>query len=215
MSDHLRIIRLDSPGLLSKLEDYSSLLAAFTPSIISEILKELGKTDVNIVEDLNVGFMTSYHSFHQIFTGLMQPTSVEFKKVRAFALLNAAMHEKDVSRWSPYHFETLTNYVLSILGDSKRSNSQKLEFIMQLVPKLIQLLEKTTLWKADCTFFSKSFRVMFESISCFANPGFFENADYQEGLKQFPMSGFPPTLQELPAFVKSKLWDNYNKLKDQ
>jgi hypothetical protein len=86
---------------------------------------------------------------------------------------------------------------------------------MQLVPKLIQLLEGSTIWKEDKTFFHGSFRPMYESIGCFANPGFVDIVDYTKVLVQFPKSGFPLTLQELPAFLKSKLCDNYDKLKDQ
>jgi hypothetical protein len=213
MSDDLRTIRLDSPGLLSQFEDYSSRLAAFTPSIISGILKELGKTDVKLVEDLKVSFMINYFSFNQIFTGLMQPTSVEFKKIHAFALLNAAMHEKDVSKWSPVHFETMKNCVSSILVDTKISALEKLEFIIKYVQKLINMLEKTSLWKTDGLFFGDNFHIMFDNIKLFSQPGFLQSVDYITVLQKFPDSGFPSALQDLPSFLNTKLWENYRKLK--
>ena len=213
MSNHLQTICLDSPDLLCQLEAYLKLLAAFTPNIISEILKELPKTENELTRDINAVCVTSFYSFSQFFASLMQPTSVEFKKIHAFALLNAAMHEKDVSKWSPVHFETMKNCVVSILENTKISRLQKVEFIMQLVPKLIKLLEESTIWKDDKTCFHGNFRIMFEVIHVFSRPGFFDSADYTSVLHKFPNSVFPPTLQELPAFVKYKLQDNYNRLK--
>jgi hypothetical protein len=108
----------------------------------------------------------------------------------------------------------MKNCVVSILGNTKLTALQKLEFIMGFVPKLVQLLEGSTIWKQDKNLFHGSFHTMYESIKCVANPGFFEVDDYKTVLEKFPMSGFPPTLKELPAFVKSKLWDNFIKLKD-
>jgi len=213
MSDHLRTIRSDSPVLLRQLEAYSKLLVAFTPSIIWEILKELGMKEDKLTADINTVCVTSFYSFSQFFASLMQPTSVEFKKIHAFALLNAAMHEKDVSKWSPDHFEIMKNCAVSILENTKISPLEKVEFIMQLVPNLIKLLEESTIWKEDKTCFHGNFRLMFEVMHGFSRPGFLQAADYTTVLQKFPDSGFPPTLQELPAFMKSKLQDNYNRLK--
>jgi hypothetical protein len=177
-------------------------------------VKELTKIEVELVTDLNSLCKTRFYSFQQIFAGLMQPNSFEFKVIQAFSLLNAAMVEKDVSRWSRDNFQIMRICVVSILGDSKLTALQKLEFIMEFVPKLVKLLEETSFWKESQVFFGVHFKIMFDNIRVFSRPGFIQPADYTTVLAKFPKSGFPPTLQELPAFVQSKLWDNYNTLKD-
>ena len=213
MSDHLRTIRSESPDLLRQLEAYSKLLAVFTPSIISEFLQEIKKQESDLVRDINIVCFSCFSSFDQVFASLMQSTSVEFMKYRAFALLNAAMVETDVSKWSPVHFETMKNCVVSILGNTRLTILQKLEFIMQFVPKMIEMLEKSSLWKTDGLFFGENFRIMFDNIIPFSCLGFVNSADYTTVLHMFPNFGFPPTLQELSAFMNSKLWDNYTRLK--
>jgi hypothetical protein len=214
MSNHLRTICLDSPDLLRHLEAYSNLLVVFTPDIISEILKELGKTKDELATEINKVCMTQFYSFSQIFASLIQPTSVEFMKLRAFAILNAAIVEKDVSKWSEDNFETMRSCVVSILGNTKIVPLQKLEFIMQFVPKMIKLLEESTIWKPENTCFHGSFRPMFEAIHTFSHPGFLKTEDYTTALQKFSESGFPHTLQELSKFLTVNLWDNYNRLKD-
>lgn len=214
MSNHLQTICLDSPDLLCQLDAYSKLLVAFTSNIISEMIQKLPKTENELVTDINAVYMTGFYSFNQIFEGLIKPSSVEFKKIHAFAILNAAMREEDVSEWSSHHFETMRKCVVSILGDSKLTALQKLEFIMEFVPKLVKLLEETSFWKESQVFFGVDFKIVFDNIRVFSQPGFLQPADYTTVLAKFPKSGFPSTLQELPAFVQSKLWDNYIKLKD-
>lgn len=214
MSDHLLRIRLDSPELLHKLEAYSKLLAVFTPSIISEILREiLGVNGSYLVRDINDVCFTCFFSFDQVFASLMQPNSVEFMKLRAFALINAAMVETDVSKLSPDNFETMRICVVSILGNAKLSTSQKLEFIMMFVKMLINLLEKTSLWKTDGLFFGENFRIMFDNIMPFSQLGFVDSADYTRVLQNFPDSEFPAALKELPAFLNSRLLQNYTRLR--
>jgi hypothetical protein len=214
MSDHLRTICLDSPDLLHNLEAYSKLLAVFTPNIISEILKEIKKQEGELATDINKICMTQFCSFSQVLASLMQPNSVEFMKLQLFAIMKAAIVETDVSKWSPGNFETMKNCVVSILGNTKIVPSQKLEFLMQFVPKMIKLLEESTIWKPENTCFHGSFRLMFEAIHSFSMPGFVDSADYTTALQKFSESGFPHTLQDLSKFLTVNLWDNYNRLKD-
>ena len=213
MSDHLRTIRKDSPDLLSQLEAYSKLLAVFTPSIISEILREIKKQESDLVRDINTVCVMQFCSFSQVLAGLMQPNSVEFIKLRAFALLNAAMVETDVSKWSPDIFKTMKDCVVFILGNATLTTLQKLEFIMMFVQMLINLLEKTSLWKTDGFFFGENFRIMFDTITPFSRLGFVISADYTTVLQKFPDSEFPAALKDFSSFLNSKLWDNYTRLK--
>lgn len=215
MSKNLREIRLDSPDLLNKLDDYSSRLAAFTPSIISEILQELPKAEVELVTDINMVYMTGFCSFHQFFSGLMQPNSFEFKVIQAFSLLNAAMVEKDVSKWSPGNFETMKDCVCAVLGNTRISNLEKLQFIGGFVPKLIKMLEETSLWKSEGVFFSENFRIMFDNIRGFSRPGFLQVQEYTKVLTQFPDSGFPSTLEDLGSFLHINLLEKFDILKSK
>lgn len=213
MSDHLQTIRLDSRELLSQLEVYSKLLAAFSPSIILEILKELGKTENELATDINVVCKTRFYSFHDIFTILMQLNSVEFLRIQAFAILHAAFVETDASNWSETLFGIMKECVCSILGNPKLGDLMKIEFIMEFVPKLVKLLEETSFWKESQVFFVENFRVMYDNIYLFSQPGFLLSADYTKVFAKFPNSGFPSTLQELPAFLNSKLFEKYTKLR--
>jgi len=213
MSDHLRTIRLDSRELLSQLEVYSKLLEAFSSRIIMEILKELCKTENGLADDINNVCKTSFFSFHDIFTILIQLNSVEFCRIQAFAILNAAFVETDASKWSKTRFEIMKNCVCSILGNPKLVALKKLEFIMEFVTAMIKLLEDTSFWKSDQLFFGDNFRIIFDNIFLFSQPGFLLPEDYTKVLASFPESFFPKTVQELPAFLNSRLLENYKKFK--
>jgi hypothetical protein len=204
---------LDSRELLSQLEVYSKLLEAFSSRIIMEILKELDKTENDLAKDINNVCKTSFYSFHDIFTILIQLNSTEFCRIQAFAILNAAFVETDASKWSKTQFEIMKNCVCSILGNPKLVALKKLEFIMEFVPKLVKLLEETRLWKSDQLFFGDNFRIIFDNICFFSKPGFLLPEDYTKVLEIFPGSFFPKTAQELPAFLNSRLLENYTRLR--
>ena len=213
MSDHLRTIRLDSRELLSQLQVYSKLLEAFSPRIITEILEDLCKKENDLAKDINDVCRTSFYSFHDIFTILIHLNSVEFLRIQAFAILNAAFVETDSSKWSKTLFEIMKDCVYSILWNPKLTSLNKIEFIMEFVPKLVKLLEETSFWKSDQLFFGENFRIIFDNICIFSQPGFLLPEDYTTVFAKFPQSFFPKTIQELPAFLNSRLLENYTRLR--
>jgi hypothetical protein len=107
------------------------------------------------------------------------------------------------------------NCVVAILSTTNITSSEKLRFIVCFVPKLIQLLQETSIWKEELMGFTVPFRHMNNAIFAFACPAYIEQEEYAQVLPQFPESGFPANIRELQAFMKSNLLDKYKQLNDQ
>jgi hypothetical protein len=214
VSEGLREVALNRLDLSDRLDAYRKLLDAFDTVIISDILELLGKTKEQLVRDLNERQQKRHFTLSQFSSDLLHPHMFDFKTLQVFAAINQAMTEKDVSKLSS-DFEIWMNYLLEILGTSTVQPSRKIEFIIQFVPKLVNFLEKTTVWRTSDLIYHHFLQIVFPNIAFFAKLGSIEKTDYNEVLKKFPRSGFPPTLGELSAFFESNLLVKFRELKSQ
>jgi hypothetical protein len=117
-------------------------------------------------------------------------------------------------------YETLPRISNFISGNLDMDNSPhfKLRLILSIFPKLERLME-TPLWRnhlsragSETNFVIIGRNILFCAHSL---PALIDQSTYAAALLEFPSSGFPHLLADLPIFLKANLLDKYETLKEE
>jgi len=133
-------------------------------------------------------------------------------------LLDDAMSLKDVTKLIYEFLPTILYLISGNLDNSQNPPLFKLSFILSVFSKLKMLME-TPLWRnqLDKAGDEINFVIIGRNILFCARslPALIEQSAYAAALLEFPSSGFPPLLADLPMFLKANLLDKYDTLKKE
>jgi hypothetical protein len=122
---------------------------------------------------------------------------------------------------SKLFFETLpkiSNFISGNLDNSQNSPLYKLSFILSVFSKLESLME-TQFWRNHLfkVGYENNFVIIGRNILFCAHslPALIDQSEYAAALLEFPSSGFPLLLAELPFFLKANLLDKYDTMKEK
>jgi hypothetical protein len=149
----------------------------------------------------------------------MSSTSSDIAKVAILSkLFEKAIFAKSVPELIYDALPTISNFISGYLDNSQNSPHFKLSLILSVFSKLKRLME-IPLWKNHLSSAGSeiNFVIICRNIVFCAHslPALIEQSAYAAALLEFPSSGFPLLLADLPIFLKANLLDEYETLKEE
>ena len=133
-------------------------------------------------------------------------------------LFDNAIFAKNVPELIYEELPRISKFISRNLDNSQNSPLFKLGLILSSFSKLKRVMEtplwRTHLFKGGC---ETNFVIIGRNILFCAHslPALIDQSTYTAALLEFPSSGFPPLLADLPFFLKANLLDVYETLKEE